>query len=495
MTVKHINRETVTIQNQDKFRGFRISEAEYKVSDVIDNAPTISAVSSVGCTAYVTFAHSPVTGGTAESFTISSNTGNISTTVYDTGKPAIVTGLATNQTYTFTVTANNKVSTKASAASTSITTTVSSVTANQSVTSMYALMTTLANSVTTTTPTAGGTLSVNGVSLGSYDYVIKRGDQSIGSPTTSTVGFTVGDWFTSTQDSRSALIVVDGNLTIERAVWLTPSVRKLFTCILVTGDLHLDGLISMTDRGANHSSSGSNISAGAIRWHIGTFSSVTDPNVPAAGGAGAARGSRTSAQGTGTVDNNTLGGTSGSNGGTGGGGAGSVTVAGGPSNVQSGGGSAGTSFSGGTGGGGIMVYQCDYSDAGTGGSNGGAGGVAGSLCTYGAAGGAGNPGGGSKEGSGSVTRHYDMGSGTAGTVCVFVLGTLKGRGKVESNGHDPVPFSYPHYMQSAGGAGGGGHVTVFYKYDEGHSRVEARGGSRSNAAGGGGAGTARKLAL
>ena len=40
------------------------------------------------------------------------------------------------------------------------------------------------------TPTAGGTLTVDGVSLGNYEYTIKKGDQTISS-------FTNSDWFTT----------------------------------------------------------------------------------------------------------------------------------------------------------------------------------------------------------------------------------------------------------------------------------------------------------
>jgi hypothetical protein len=49
-------------------------------------------------------------------------------------------------------------------------------------------------------------------------------------------------------------------------------------------------------------------------------------------------------------------------------------------------------------------------------------------------------------------------------------------------------------MQAGGGSGGGGSVTVFYKYDKSAITPTADGGT-GGSGGVGGAGTARKLAL
>lgn len=185
------------------------------------------------------------------------------------------------------------------------------------------------SSYTDNEPTAGGTQTVNSVSMGSYDFVRKPG-QTISS-------FTYSDYFTDTNDSRSSIIVFDGNVTIDSGVTIVPRNRKLFTCIYVNGDLAVNGAIEMTLRGANHSSgSGSNISSGAIKIAPGPFSpSVTDPNVPATGGAG---GAGSSNPGTGVQ------GSAGSNGGTGGGSGGGMSNN--PSNVGAPG-QPGTAFSGG----------------------------------------------------------------------------------------------------------------------------------------------------
>jgi len=485
MSIKHVSEESVRPQPTSRvLRGARVSIPEDKVSGVIDSAPTISSVTNIGCTAYVTFSHSYTTGGIPTSFTATSSPGGITATVNDATKPIIVTGLSTNTSYTFTVTAANSVSQKTSSSSSSITTTVSSVTANQSATSLYDVMTTLANSVTTSTPTAGGTLTLNGVSLGSYDYVIKRGNQTIST-------FTNGDWFTTTADTRSALVVVDGDLTINRLERFIPSNRKLFTCIYVTGNLTNNGQILMTDRGANHSAT----AAGNIRLHTGTFSGVSNPQIPAAGGAGGATVSRTTGSGTGTTNGNP--GSAGSAGGTGGGGGGCAIAAGSASNVTGGSGSAGTSFTGGGGGRSIMVYSGD-GVSGNATANGGAGGNAGPCYTYGGSGGVGNPAGTSNQGGTSGSYPFDAGDGTAGSLCIFVLGELRGNGLIQSNGHSNMGYQYDQYMQCPGGSGGGGSVTVFYKYDNSDITPTANGASapgQGNRDGAGGAGTARKLAL
>lgn len=489
MSIKHIGEESASaVRNSKQNRGASISQPEFKTTDVIVNAPTISSVTNIGTTAYITASYSQnALGGIPTSFTATSSSGGFTKTVSSLSEVITITGLASNTTYTFTVSANNTVSSTASSASSSITTTIGTFSSgsNQSVADIHTLMTTMANGTTTATPTAGGTLTVNGVSLGSYDYVIKRGNQTIST-------FTNSDWFTNTADTRSAFIVVDGDLTINRFVRLIPSNRKLFTAIYVTGNLNLQGIISMTDRGANHSAT----AAGNIRLHTGTFSGVSNPQVPSSGGSGATGATRYTVGSSGAAA-----GTAGTAGGTGGGGAGVTYLAGGDSGpVTSGNGAAGTSFTGGSAGGSVMIYS-GSGVAGNGVANGGAGGIAGPSYTYGAGGGAGNPAGLSSKSDGAQGSYgWEIGNGTAGTLVVYVKGILDGPasnlhgGKIESQGHGGWIYSYPYYMQAGGGSGGGGSVTVFYKYDKSLITPTADGGS-GGSGGVGGAGTARKLAL
>lgn len=315
------------------------------------------------------------------------------------------------------------------------------------------------------TPTAGGTLTINSQSLGSYDYTIKSGAQTISS-------FTNSDWFTTTEDSRSAFIVVNGNLTINSGQTLIPSNRKLFTVIYVAGALAINGSISMSARGANHSAGGGNVTAAAIRIATGTFSGVGNPEVPASGGAGAPTNS-----GGGDADGSA--GTSGSSGQTGGGGNGGRRNA-----ISGGAGAAGTSFSGGPAGGG---GQSGGSGATAGSSNGAAGGNgAGGSFT---GGGAGNPGGSGTGGSSGA-------NGTGGVLIIFCTGALSGSGSISANG---AAGGNASGGGATGGGSGGGSVTVMYGSDSGPTPSASGGaagtGSGVNFGGAGGAGTARKLAL
>lgn len=315
-----------------------------------------------------------------------------------------------------------------------------------------------------TAPTAGGTLTINGQSLGDYDYTIKSGAQTISS-------FMNSDWFTTTADSRSAFIVVNGNLTINFGQTLIPSNRKLFTVIYVAGNLDIAGSISMSSRGANHSAGGGNVTAAAIRIATGTFSGVGNPEVPASGGAGAPTNS-------GGGDMNGSAGTAGSSGGTGGGGNGGRR-----NSISGGAGAAGTSFSGGPAGGG---GQSGGSDATAGSANGAAGGNgAGGSFT---GGGAGNPGG---TGTGSSGAN-----GTGGVLIIYCTGALSGSGAISANG---AAGGNASGGGATGGGSGGGSVTVMYGSDSGPTPSASGGaagtGSGVNFGGAGGAGTARKLAL
>jgi len=403
---------------------------------------------------------------------------------------------------------------------------------NQSATDLKTFFdTNFINSFAVNSPTAGGNLTLNGQNVGPYDYVLKRGDITLSSTPTSS------DWFTSTKDTRSVIIGVAGDLTLNSGVFLRPPDRKLFMAIYVDGDLTLNSTscISMTARGANHSGSGTSggaTTARAIRLATGTFGGVSNPEVPAAGGAGG-----TGASGTGSAVSPGVAGTAGSGGGLGGGGAGAGGFVGAHNGTWTmGSGAAGTCFSSGPGGGGMYNNGAGTRTSGSGVANGGAGGNSWINASGFAGPGAGNPAGlygmaspGNAPGNHPYTtsswssirnsgnnaqapwlmvhevaswstpnpsKHPGQESswegyenGTAGTVVVYVTGTLSGSGNIDSSGFGGG--------RDGGGGSGGGSVTVFYNTDSSSITPRAPGqrGSAWNAwhGGLGGTGTARKL--
>lgn len=317
---------------------------------------------------------------------------------------------------------------------------------------------------TTGSPREGGTLTIDGVALGSYDYVVLPAGTTISS-------FEAASYFTDTEDSRWAIIVCKGDLTINDTV--IPSVRKLGTIIGTpsTATLAGTGAISMTARGADHSAAtGSNVTAGDILIYSGMASGITDPQVPAAGGAGGAGVSGTNFGNDGTA---------GSSGGTGGGGSGGVF-----STASSGDGAAGTCFTGGSASGGSAL-------GGTG-ANASADGGPGSAGTggtpYKAGGGAGNPG-----GAGVDTGEAGE-SGTGGLLYV-ICGTLAGSLTLSADGSDGGNAGIATNSGNGGGSGGGG-VHVLCDTDSSTTTLSAAGGlGGTNAVDGGdgGDGTARIL--
>lgn len=341
---------------------------------------------------------------------------------------------------------------------------------------------------------SGGTLSIAGQSLGSYDYVVKNSSQTVSS-------FSSSDWFTSTEDSSSSFIFVNGNLTIDSGQTFIPSVRKLFTVLYVNGDLTVNGTISMTGRGANHSATGSNISASEIRIANGTYSGVTNPNVPASGGSGAVSATSTSGS---VLGNN---GTNGVNGATGGGGSGGVRNNNAVGTSISGAGADGTCFSGGSGGGG--VWSNGGATAGSGSSNGGAGGngviVAGSNNPT-AFGGAGNPLG---TASGTYSSEFFAANGTGGILIIICSGSLNGNGTISCNGIQGSYYTGSGTLGTSGGGGsGGGSLTIMAYNNSSTTTMSAAGGlgglgngecasgtCPGRAGGSGGNGTSRFLTL
>jgi len=304
-------------------------------------------------------------------------------------------------------------------------------------------------------PGFGGTLTIGGFSFGSFDYMYTR--------TQTVSNFITSNWFTTDADNSSAFIIVDGDLTINSGQTFAPSVRKLFTVLYVTGNLTVNGAISMSALGANSTLVTSNdIAIASGTYNVVGGGTITGPKVPGTGGAGAA--SRTTAGQT--------SGTSGSAGGTGGGGGGTFAAA---ASGTVGTGSTGTAFSGGSGSG-ALIGTGSTSNAG---ANGGAG-SAGFSAGVSAPGGAGNPGGSAVPANAS----FNGGNGTGGTLIIICEGTLSGSGTITANGVAGGTNS-----TNIGGGSGGGSVTIFAGGDSSSISPTANGG------GNGGAGTARKLLL
>jgi hypothetical protein len=300
------------------------------------------------------------------------------------------------------------------------------------------------------------TLRLNGVTWPvPFDYVIKRSGSL-----TITSGYSAADFFSSVVDTRPAVVVIDGNLTIDANATFTPPVRKLFTVLYVTGDLTINGTISMTARGANHSGTGSSggyVAPQNILILNGTRDGVSSPNIPATGGTGAV------GYGAGGLGNtggaSVLGGSGG--GGAGGNGGGIV-----------GNGSAGTSFTGGTGGGASFnAYNGQ-----TGEPFGGAGGLNFNGEIYSGRG-AGNP-----------------DTGTGGTLIVYVVGLITGSGSIVSNGSAASGGGTGGAGVLGGGSSGGGSVTVLASSGGELVGVSASGGPAARTRSGlGGNGSARLL--
>jgi hypothetical protein len=289
-------------------------------------------------------------------------------------------------------------------------------------------------------PTNGGGLTLNSQSAGIYEVTARKASTTVSS-------FVAADWFSSTKDTVSSWVVVNGNLTLSSGVLFRPPVRKLFMVLYVTGNLTFQGAeISMTERGANHSGTGDSggaTTAVPLRIATGTYTSIVDyspgtttnPTIPAAGAAGGA-GSTTS--GAANVGSNGLAGQSG-------GGTAGVWDTAGP---ISGSGSAGTCFSGGSGGGGQRATTPAST---SGGANGGAGGAGGG--SGGGGGGAGNPG-------GTSTGSYpNAESGTGGTLIVICQGIVNGGsgGTLSTRGSAGTAAG-----GVAGGGSGGGSMTLMY---------------------------------
>ena len=375
-----------------------------------------------------------------------------------------------------------------------------------------------------------GRLILNNNFCGMYDFAYYNGNLDLNNEDMSSSKFGAM-FFTGNTDTHWALIFINGNLELDMPNIIRPPVRKLGMCIYTTGNMILNGYVSMTNRGANHSGAG--ISHGyTAPVAIPLNGTLT---IPAAGGAGGARaesGSGSSGTGAGifanagTAADGSLSSTS-----SGGGGSGGALVAVDGTTTWSGAGSAGTCFSGGCGGAGSMMFTGDNSTKGAAAddrhdaeTNGGAAGQPQNAVqhVYGSSGGAGNPGGYREKADGTIVGHeygeswlgYDYGidtissqarppnaidgmNGTGGTCVLMCAGTYSGSGKLRATGHTSYMY-HDGIVGAAGGSSGGGVFISLYGTDSSGPTPSASGGAQGNMyadTNGGGAGTSLKAAL
>lgn len=79
------------------------------------------------------------------------------------------------------------------------------------------------------TPRTGGVATINGQAI-PYSFVIKKGDQTVST-------FTESEWFIDDADTTCAIVVVNGNLTLNNAINFRPATRKLCSFLYVTGNI------------------------------------------------------------------------------------------------------------------------------------------------------------------------------------------------------------------------------------------------------------------
>ena len=375
-----------------------------------------------------------------------------------------------------------------------------------------------------------GRLMLNNNFCGMYDFAYYNGNLDLNNEDFSGSEFEAM-MFSNNADTHWALIYINGNLELDMPNIIRPPTRKLGMCIYTTGNMILNGFVSMTNRGANHSGSG--ISYGyTAPVAIPLNGTLTIPATGGAGGARAESGSGSAGTGAGYFANaGTAAGGSGTGTycGTGGGASGCSCVAVDGTTVTAGSGSAGTSFSGGGGGGGMMAYTGNSSTMGATAddrhdaeTNGGAGGQVqnGAQANYGSSGGVGNPGGYREKGDSTIVGHeygeamtdhhilhataqsrpysaVDGANGSGGTCVLMCAGTYSGSGKLRSTGHTSYMY-HDGIVGAAGGSGGGGIFISLYGTDSSGPTPTCAGGAQGNSysdTNGGGAGTGLKAAL
>ncbi len=291
-----------------------------------------------------------------------------------------------------------------------------------------------------------------------------------------------GDWTISantnlgsaTADQRLLAYRIRGNLTIEAGHTVTAAARKLGLLLFVDGDVTIDGILSMSARGANHSATGSDLTAFDVRlYDLSADANNIWPAVGAVGGAAVHN-----------LSNNGNPGAAGVNGQAGGGGSGACRADG----ATSGAGASGTAYGGGPGGGAAR----DGFTAGSGAARGGSGGNAVTL-TQGAGGGGGNPGGAGAAGGGSGNN------GTGGALILVAHGRIAigATGVIRSNG--AAGGGSGDDFGRGGGGSGAGPIGLYHQgaYTNAGT-VQANGGAggvANRSGGAGGAGSIRTVAL
>lgn len=356
--------------------------------------------------------------------------------------------------------------------------------------SLLELAQTLATGADTPLPAFGGGLALPAGPIGKFSYKVITG------PVTITSAWQVDQWFTKTQDSESAWVIVKGDLTIDAGVIFRPAVRKLFTMVYVTGNLILNGQISMTQRGANHSDDGWGVLLEPVALTV-----KTGVTIPALGGDGGATKRADSSGGAGNP------GTSGvASNGTGGGGGGGTAWSLSYGGVDAGGGPGGqgTCYSGGSGGGGQR--GASKFEWGRGYKYGGVGGPTPGDYTGGGGGsGAGNPTPANQSahpvaaaaGAATWSSTINASSGTGGTLIVIVGGTVSGTGSLQAGGARGAD----NQGQVAAGGGSGGGCIVQVTNSVAKATMSAPGGGgggtgyASGTGGAGGAGSTRSVPL
>jgi hypothetical protein len=259
------------------------------------------------------------------------------------------------------------------------------------------------------------------------------------------------------------------DLIINSGVTVTPAARCKGVLIYATGNVTINGTLTMTARGASAAGVDSGLYLYASYVHDSGNEQLTAYLLPAVGASGGA-----ALIGAGSNGNAGTAGTDGKCGGGGGGGR---------SGYTSGRGGVATSFSGGTGGGGADdTSSTDGSDT---------GGPGGAASENGSGGGAGNPGG-AKSTYGAVGEN---GTGglliliCAGDLSIGATGIVAADGSAGGNGN-------PVYGGASGGGSGGGSVNLFYSGTLANSgTVRANGGAKGTSSSGnggdGGAGSTR----
>lgn len=318
-----------------------------------------------------------------------------------------------------------------------------------------------------------GSLTINGSRVGNLEFIVVPGQ--------SVTAANQNNWFSQTKDTASSFIFVKGNLSIDSNIVLTPQItaRKLFTVLYIAGNLTFGNsasAISMTQRGANHSGTGT---SGGATTEVDI--QIGPATVIAATGAQGARANviqqtanvgRDSSRSQGALE-------------TGGGGGGWWDAIAESTRGGVGAGANGTCFSGGSGSGG--TYSSIVDETGT--LNAAGRGGAGSDSAFGAvplipesAAGAGNP-----DGNTDMAVGPDpFAEGTGGSLILFVEGTITTAGSTVKHfsangtrgrqmtilGQNVPPSVYPF-----GGGTGGGIVILVNNDALGLAEnVEANGG-------------------